>query len=228
MKTTDNQRQTHLVPSLTVHAFVKEAVIVSPHSPNEQRWAWVALSEDGIGVFRDKGRSAVVNELTQQLAQHHNESELPTHWRFCDQLPHTSQAEIDKFALPQQYEQQLKQQCLARQLDPIWQTETACENGQILHGKVPLDLDYFSGHFANFPLVPGVVELQWVVEQIHRYFGKEMEIARVDNLKFQKFLRPNDEIELTLKWDSTKNRMGFQLKTSNEMCASGLILLKTP
>ncbi|WP_262363939.1 ApeI family dehydratase [Histophilus somni] len=110
--------------------------------------------------------------------------------------------------------------------NPIWLSETQEENLQIFRAKVPLDLCYFKGHFANFPLVPGVVELQWVKEKIDAYFGKEMQMNRIDNLKFQKFLRPNDEFELTLKWEEGKNRMGFQLKTEGEMCASGLVIFK--
>ena len=100
------------------------------------------------------------------------------------------------------------------------------ENSLFLRGKVPADLVFFDGHFADFPLVPGVIELQWAVDQLYAYFGNEMPILRVDNLKFQKFLRANDEMELTLKWDEAKNRLSFQLKTDNEMCGSGLIVLQ--
>ncbi|WP_249963205.1 hydroxymyristoyl-ACP dehydratase [Histophilus somni] len=110
--------------------------------------------------------------------------------------------------------------------NPIWLSETQEENVQIFRAKVPPDLCYFKGHFANFPLVPGVVELQWVKEKIDAYFGKEMQMNRIDNLKFQKFLRPNDEFELTLKWEENKNRIGFQLKTEGEMCASGFVIFK--
>ena len=47
----------------------------------------------------------------------------------------------------------------------------------------------------------------------------------MSNLKFQKFLRPNDELELTLKWNKEKSRMEFQLKTDNETCGKGLVVI---
>lgn len=62
------------------------------------------------------------------------------------------------------------------------------------------------------------------MDKIHVYFGKEKNVARFDNLKFQKFLRPNDKLELRLKWEDAKNRMAFQLKTDGEMCGSGLVV----
>lgn len=108
--------------------------------------------------------------------------------------------------------------------DPIWLSQTAEDDWQIFHGKVPLDLVYFPGHFADFPLVPGVVEMQWVMDKVTAFFGEEKAVARFDNLKFQKFLRPDDELELRLKWDAAKNRMAFQLKTDGEMCGSGLVV----
>lgn len=219
MKTEDNQRLTHI---LTAHQLVKDCTLFSTHlntaSHTDTLWAWVALSAQGITLFREQGRNAVITALRQALQDAKTNMALPVYWRFSDNLPRDHHAEISTFAI--------EKQCLQPQRDPIWLEKETTENGQIMQGKVPLDLDYFSGHFAHFPLVPGVIELQWVIEQIHHYFGKTVEILRVDNLKFQKFLRPNDHIELTLKWDQHKNRMGFQLKTSNEMCGSGLIIIQ--
>lgn len=186
--------------------------------PIEQRLAaWVGLSEQGIALFRNQGRKAVIDQLRQWLSQTQEKTAIPRFWRFTDKLPRNSQSKISRL--------EFEHICTHPQTDPIWLSKEQNEDMQILRGKVPLDLTYFKGHFANFPLVPGVIELQWVIEQINSYFDKEMRIERVDNLKFQKFLRPNDDIELTLKWDETKNRMGFQLKTDNEMCGSGLVVL---
>lgn len=169
------------------------------------RWVeenlWVALSPQGVELFREQGRQAVINQLVNVFKQPKVKK-----WYFC------TQSNFSDLTIP----------CS----EPIWLDEVRSENEIIYKAKVPLDLCYFQGHFAHFPLVPGVVELQWVVDKITAYFGCEMSIVRMDNLKFQKFLRPNDEFELTLKWDETKNRMGFQLKTDNEMCGSGLVVVQ--
>lgn len=110
-------------------------------------------------------------------------------------------------------------------VDPIWLQKTRTDHSLFLRGKVPSSLIYFEGHFAEFPLVPGVIELQWVVDLLPDFFTQGFRIVRVDNLKFQKFLRPNDEMELSLNWDSGKSRVQFQLKTAGEMCGSGFVVL---
>ncbi len=109
--------------------------------------------------------------------------------------------------------------------DPIWLDTQQQENRQISIGKVPLDLVYLKDHFAHFPLVPGVIELQWVIDKITQFLDRKVEIKGINKLKFQKFLRPNDEFELIIKWEENKNRIIFTLKTENEMCSSGIILI---
>lgn len=111
--------------------------------------------------------------------------------------------------------------------NPIWLNEERQENKLILTGIVPEDLVYLKDHFAMFPLVPGVVELQWVAENIPRLLGNELfEIESIKKLKFQKFLRPNDTFILTLSWQKEKQRVMFSLTTNNENCASGMMKLQ--
>lgn len=201
--------------ALMKHDWIDDCYI-GKHPEHQRLATWAGLNELGIQVFRDHGRKYVIEQLKTHLSQSQEKSAIPRFWRFTDKLPRNSQSKISRL--------EFEQICLNEIVDPIWLTQENQENVQILRGKVPLDLHFFKGHFANFPLVPGVIELQWVQDQLVRYFGQEKTILRIDNLKYQKFLRPNDEFELTLKWEETKNRMGFQLKTEGEMCGSGLFV----
>ncbi|BFU60917.1 AMP-binding protein [Rodentibacter sp. JRC1] len=186
--------------------------------PEKQRLAcWLALSEQGIELFREQGRKAVIEALKTHLAKNQEKTAIPRFWRFSDTLPRNSQSKISRLAF--------EATCRQEQRDPIWHNQEKSENLQVFQGKVPLDLVYFKGHFANFPLVPGVVELQWISDKINEFFQHSQTITRIDNLKFQKFLRPNDEMELTLDWEAPKQRMKFQLKTDGEPCSSGLVIL---
>lgn len=201
--------------ALNRHDWVADCYIAQ--HPNQPRLAaWVGLSEAGIDAFRNQGRKTVIDSLKKYLNESQESTAVPRFWRFTDTLPRNSQSKISRV--------EFEQICLTMPTEPIWLSQTTEEDWQIFTAKVPLDLVYFKGHFANFPLVPGVVEMQWVMDKIHAYFGKEKNIARFDNLKFQKFLRPNDKLELRLKWDEEKNRMAFQLKTNGEMCGSGLVV----
>lgn len=201
--------------TLNQHQWVEDCYIAR-HPDQDRLVGWTALSAQGIQVFREQGRKAVVAELKKALSAQQETAAIPRFWRFCDTLPRNSQSKISRLAF--------EQICRTPITDAIWQAVKTEEDLHILHGKVPLDLHYFKGHFAQFPLVPGVVELQWVSEKIAQQLGITRPMVRIDNLKFQKFLRPNDDFELRLKWEAHKNRVQFQLKTENENCASGLVV----
>lgn len=109
--------------------------------------------------------------------------------------------------------------------DPIW-LHTSSNEGEFSGiAKVPEDLVYLSGHFADFPLVPGVIELQWVQEQAQVLLNHKIIFNGFEKLKFQKFLRPNDTFHLQLTWNETKQRLHFSLKSDDAPCCSGIALV---
>lgn len=112
---------------------------------------------------------------------------------------------------------------------PIWLNEQSVDNIYFAKGKVPLDLVFLKDHFANFPLVPGVIELQWISDKIQQFFttnfGKNVDIVSIDKLKFQRFLRPNDIFSIELKWLSEKKRMMFSLIVDDEVCCNGFAII---
>ncbi|MDG2961311.1 hydroxymyristoyl-ACP dehydratase [Bisgaard Taxon 10/6] len=114
---------------------------------------------------------------------------------------------------------------LNKPTEPQWRIIRQEENCLRLTGRVPLDLLYFAGHFDSFPLVPGVVELQWVVTQTQKWLQREILPVRIDNLKFQQFLRPEAEVEMLLIWEPEKERIKFKLTSNNDVYGSGLIVL---
>lgn len=91
---------------------------------------------------------------------------------------------------------------------------------------MPLDLVYFGGHFATFPLVPGVVELQWVRNLIAPKPWSKQRIIRIENLKYQQFIRPHDEVSVALKYDEGKNKLSFKINNGEHPCASGRIVFE--
>ena len=190
---------------------------IGQYSKQQQLTAWVELNNEGIEVFRSKGRKEVIEQLKQHLAKNQENSDIPRFWFFTAKLPRDSQSKINH--------SDFEQACAQVQTDPIWLDSYIVEDVKVFKGRVPLDLVFFKGHFPQFPLVPGVIEVQWVIDKITEFFAEEKNILRIDNLKFQKFLRPNDELELTLKWNKEKSRMEFQLKTDNETCGKGLVVI---
>ena len=198
---------------LLAHEWVIDAYC-SPHPQHKRPAMWVALNAKGICALQDKGRAEVVAVLKKHLAATQDAVALPRYWRFTDVLPRNAQAKITAVAFQQAF--------LAAQTTPEWQecTDHLAEN-HCFESRVPLDLVYFSGHFAHFPLVPGVVELQWISELAARFEWGNRPIVRVENLKYQQFLRPYDKVRVELKYDAEKDKLVFKLSNAEAICALG-------
>ncbi|TDQ57681.1 FabA-like protein [Mesocricetibacter intestinalis] len=209
-------RLSDLRQRLVSHPWLQDAYI-GLHPSRQEPLAWVALNKPGIAALRDKGRSHVVDELCRFVAEAYAHAPLLHLWRFSQALPADKQEPS--------FDQAFQQICLQPAEGPVWFNRRQTPDSLQLSGEVPPDLVYFEGHFNEFPLVPGVVELQWVFEQSALLIGKSPQAARVDNLKFQKFLRPYDNIELILQWEKAKGRIVFRLQSEQGICASGVIIL---
>ena len=70
-----------------------------------------------------------------------------------------------------------------------------------------LDLAWFGGHFATFPLVPGVIEVQWAMDLAASLGWANGSIKQIENLKYQHFVRPNDTVDLMLRYDEAKRKI---------------------
>ncbi|MDK4565148.1 AMP-binding protein, partial [Kingella kingae] len=46
-------------------------------------------------------------------------------------------------------------------------------------------------------------------------------VIQMENIKYQQFIRPNDVVNLTLRWDSDKHKIYFALSVEGKTCASG-------
>jgi len=114
----------------------------------------------------------VVHTLKQHLAKTQDTAALPRYWRFAAALPRNPQAKIR--------EQDFQVAFTRPQTAPQWAVlhENAETREYAFEGTVPLDLAYFGGHFADFPLVP---VRDWVntQAQLADHFGIEQWAAVV-------------------------------------------------
>ncbi len=205
------------------HELLKHPWIADAHCalhPEHGRIAvWAALDTEGITAWLEQGRTAVIAALKQHLAQTQDTAALPRYWRFTDRLPRNGQGKITAADF---------QTALAEPAVPQWHTLPPEGNRLRYQTRVPLDLPYFGGHFSTFPLVPGAVELEWVRRLAARHpFGRQ-NIIRIENLKYQQFIRPYDDISVELGYDADKNKLSFKIQKQDAACASGKLVFDTP
>ena len=83
---------------------------------------------------------------------------------------------------------------------------------------------FFAGHFSGDPLVPGVVILERVVEEISRRAGARRWPRRFDAVKFLAPLRPGDVLTIELDTTSTA-AVRFRCRSGTTLVAAGTVTL---
>ena len=204
---------------LMTHLWVKDA-FCGISQKNQRIAAWIALNEQGIEILKQQGRKSVINALKQHCGKYFDAAVRPKYWRLTHELPRNAQSKISVADFQAAFTK--------RQTTPQWQL--LLENKEIgeyiLTGIVPLDLAYFGGHFQQFPLVPGAIEIQWAMNLAKKFYGENWQIDRIENLKFQQFIRPNDLVTVRLLGDKEKNRIQFNISVGEKNCAGGRIKIK--
>ena len=118
---------------------------------------------------------------------------MPRYWRFVEQLPSNAQGKLDRTLIARLFAD-LDDDRQPRWLGEQWQDAEHCRHSF----EVPERLAYLRGHFDRFPLVPGVVMVQWALQTAERSFGALGDFQRLERLKFQAMLRPGMRFQLTL------------------------------
>ena len=88
--------------------------------------------------------------------------------------------------------------------------------------RVPPALEHFRGHFPGFPILPGIVQLDWAVRLGRLHFAGLEASTGVDNFKCQALVFP--EAELTLELRREESGLHFRYFDAQRTYSSGKIL----
>lgn len=83
------------------------------------------------------------------------------------------------------------------------------------------DLAGFAGHFPDFPILPGVVQLDWAVHYAQEFLLLDEPVIRVDRLKFTCPISPNTPLQLSLIYDASKASVDFRFYRTIDSEKSG-------
>jgi len=205
--------------ALTDHEWVAEARLGVVQENRASLGALLVLSESGLHALRNHGRRTLTQTLRQHLSQHCEAIALPRRWRLLRQLPLNTQGK-----LPQADVDALLMAPRPKSPEILEQIETDGEWS--LQLAVPPDLAYFSGHFPQAPVLPGVVQVEWALQLGQQLMNLPEKFAGMEVLKFQQLVRPGDEIQLHLRFDPARGKVYFAYRNETATCSSGRIVLE--
>lgn len=103
------------------------------------------------------------------------------------------------------------------------------QNHAKLSFRLPADLSYLDGHFPEFPILPGVVQLHWAVELTQEIFGINSPVYHGSQIKFSNVITPSDVLyELNLVYHPDKNMCSYRYESQEKVYSSGNIHYSSP
>jgi 3-hydroxymyristoyl/3-hydroxydecanoyl-(acyl carrier protein) dehydratase len=109
-------------------------------------------------------------------------------------------------------------------LDP--EIENARKSSRKWEFDLPIrdDLSCLPGHFRGYPVVPGVLQLDWVIRHALEWRSSEPSSFRLEGLKFRRPLRPGQRPVVTLEANDALDRFRFRLADADgDFCIGRLI-----
>jgi 3-hydroxymyristoyl/3-hydroxydecanoyl-(acyl carrier protein) dehydratase len=107
---------------------------------------------------------------------------------------------------------------------PEVQSETRDGDTVTVQLFVPATLEHFTGHFPGFPILPGVVQVDWAVRLARRHFGGLQASYGLDAFKCRAPVRPETHLTLTLASDP--GRLRFAYADGERAISSGTVLFR--
>ena len=99
------------------------------------------------------------------------------------------------------------------------------ETSMLLTFRLPAQLLWFRGHFPSSPILPGVTQVNWVMNYAETILGMNKAFAGMEVVKFQRPLLPEETVDLHIDWLREKNRLVFRYSVGDAVASSGKITL---
>jgi acyl-CoA synthetase (AMP-forming)/AMP-acid ligase II len=212
---------------LAQHEWVGEAKIVLLESHQKALRATlgaaVTLNPDGRSHLRMTGRGALATAFRHYLRKSFDASTLPRSFRFIDMLPRNQQGKLSHAALLKLFQARFDPSVTAPQ-----QLRRAVTGSSLrLRLRVPTELAYLDGHFPRHPIVPGIVQLRWVVEAAAQWLGSPVTVRRMEAIKFKNLLLPGRVFSMVVEKDfsSVDRLLRFSLTEKKTFYSSGRLVL---
>lgn len=175
--------------------WVEEVVLTPIERDNDLRVAAVLVpTEEGRRVLDQDDSSKLTRAIRARLAEAWDPVLHPRLWRMVENLPENTQGKVTREAVLALFQGErdepaaMDRATVVEQLRGEGFVERSC--------VVPSDLVCFSGHFPGHPVVPAVLQLDWVMEVASELLGTTPQLASISKMKMLIQLQPGQSFRV--------------------------------
>ena len=88
------------------------------------------------------------------------------------------------------------------------------------------DSHWFSGHFPDNPILPGIVQLKMVADVIALARQERLWIKRLHRVKFKRIVKPGEQLDIRVAATDTGALYSFRITHATEDVCSGTMSLE--
>ena len=144
-----------------------------------------------------------------------NSIAIPRRWRFVDEFPKNSLGKVIKAELDGLFLDELRVPIVISRQNDAHSAELVLD--------MLKSLDCFNGHFEDFPVVPGVALIEWAIRVAETHLLKDCIFVGMSQVKFQKFIKPNQVIRLKLEIKPESMNLKYQYHDAETIYSSGIL-----
>lgn len=156
---------------------------------NNKLACYCALSEKGKKSLIKNGTLYLDKVLKKDLRE--ISEVVPQKWKYCDEIPTKQTGKIDKEYINKLFNTKFSHPIILNTVKSSNQAEYTL--------FLSKNNNFYKGHFPDFPVTPGVVQLYYASELINHYFNVNVISGQIKRIKFVKLMFPNSIVKLSLK-----------------------------
>ena len=201
---------------LMAHPWINQAYVLLYDDEKSSLAAVLSLTDEGKEFLKSHTKKQLVLLLNQYMEHFFEKLALPKRIRFVYELPTNEQGKLLKENLLSIVESRLN--------EPVIEDLKFTSDGLTAKLTFIPDSPYFDGHFPNFPILAGVVQVFFA-----KYFFKtllKIDLSSFDlvKLKFAQLIQPSETVSLTLEKKS--NGFSFSYTKNDKLCSMGTFSVK--
>ena len=177
------------------------------------------VAEVALGVVEGPygptlGKRACARALRAKCQQFFPKGAVPRKYRFVHALPRNAQGKVQASAIQEILNSQMAEPLMENEI----RTSTTYEADLTFDG----DAAYFKGHFPDFAVLPGVIQLGTAHRIAEAFMGHARTLRQVKKMKFSHVLRPGETVHFTLT-KKTDDEFTYEYRKGDVQCASGVL-----